>query len=403
MMNRTKSCPLYNVIIDSRPFSTALLLLLAGLVFAGCKKKTPPPPPPEVQVITVATTNVPIFEEWIGTLDGFVNAQIRAQVTGYLLTQDYAEGSEVKKGDELFQIDPRPFQAVLDQAQARLAQDKAQAEKTQLDQNRYTPLAKEQAISQEELDNAVQANLGAQAQVKSDEAQIETARLNLGFTKIISPIDGIAGTALAQIGDLVGPSGNVLTTVSTVDPIRVYFQVSEQSYESFWRHYIGTADTNSTVLLELILSDGTRYPEKGKFFFADRQVNPNTGTLQIAGLFPNPTFTLRPGQYGRVRAQTNTRTNVVMLPQRAVAELQGTYQVAVLSETNSVHLQSVKVGEQIGSDWLIESGLKSGDRVVVEGTQKAREGTLVKPVPFGSNTNQAPEPPNGGSQTNKSQ
>ena len=403
MMYRSRSCPNFNLIDDCRPLVAALLVFFAAFLLLGCKKKAPPPQPPEVQVVTVATTNVPIFEQWIGTLDGFINAQIRAQVTGYLLTQDYAEGSEVKKGDELFTIDPGPFQAVLDQAEAKLAQDKAQAEKTQLDQNRYTPLAKEQAISQEELDNAVQANLGAKAQVKADEAQIETARLNLGFTKITSPIDGIAGVALAQIGDLVGPSGNVLTTVSTVDPIRVYFQVSEQSYESFWRHYIGSVDTNSTVILDLILSDGSRYPEKGKFFFADRQVNPNTGTLQIAGLFPNPTYTLRPGQYGLVRAQTQTRTNVVMLPQRAVAELQGSYQVAILTETNSVHLQPVKVGDQIGSDWLIESGLKAGDRVVVEGTQKAREGTVVKPVPFGAGTNQAPAQLNAGSQTNKSQ
>jgi membrane fusion protein (multidrug efflux system) len=400
-MNRLS--PIHNAIDQCRSFATVILIIFAGFLFVGCKKKAPPPQPPEVQFVTVATTNVPIFEEWIGTLDGYVNAQIRAQVTGYLLTQNYAEGSEVKKGDELFEIDPRPFQAVLDQAEAKLAQDKAQAEKTQLDQNRYTPLAKEQAISQEELDNAIQANLGAKAQVKADEAQIETARLNLEFTKIISPIDGIAGVAQAQIGDLVSASGNILTTVSTVDPIRVYFQVSEQSYESFWRRYIGNADTNSTVQLDLILSDGSRYPEKGKFFFADRQVNPNTGTLQIAGLFPNPTLTLRPGQYGRVRAQTQTRTNAVMVPQRAVAELQGSYQVAVLTETNSVHLQPVKVGDQIGSDWLVESGLKSGDRVVIEGTQKAREGTVVNPKPFGSNTNQAPAQPETGSQTNKSQ
>jgi len=403
MIKRSRSSHIHNAIANYRPFEAALLILFAGVLFVGCKKKTPAPQPPEVQFITVATTNVPIFEEWIGTLDGDVNAQIRAQVTGYLQTQNYAEGSEVKKGDALFQIDPRPFQAVLDQAEAKLTQDQAQAEKAQLDQNRYTPLAKEQAISQEELDNAVQANLGAKAQVKADEAQIETARLNLGFTKIISPIDGIAGVAQAQIGDLVSPGGSVLTTVSTVDPIRVYFQVSEQSYESFWRHYIGTTDTNNTVPLDLILSDGSRYPAKGRFFFADRQVNPNTGTLQIAGHFPNPNFTLRPGQYGRIRAQTQTRTNVVMLPQRAVTELQGTYQVDLLTETNSVHLQSVKVGDQIASDWLIESGLKTGDRVVVEGTQKAREGTVVNPQPFGRGTNQTPAQPDAASPTNKSQ
>jgi membrane fusion protein, multidrug efflux system len=356
----------------------------------GCKKKSEPAAPPEVQVITLAATNVPIFEEWIGTLDGFVNAQIHAQVTGYLLTQNYAEGSEVKKGDLLFRIDPRPFQAVLDQANAKLAQDKAQAGKTELDVARYTPLAKEQAISQEELDDAVQANLGADAQVKADEAAIESAQLNLGFTRIKSPIDGLAGTALAQTGDLVGQSGSVLTTVSTINPIKVYFQVSEQSYLTFWRRLAGPENADEDVPLQLIFADGSVYPEKGKFFFADRQVNPNTGTLQIAGLFPNADFMLRPGQYGRVRAQTQTITNALVVPQRAVTELQGTYQVAVVGGTNSVHIQSVTTGAQVGSDWIIESGLKPGDRVVVEGIQRVKEGTVVNPQPFTNGTNSTP-------------
>jgi membrane fusion protein, multidrug efflux system len=359
------------------------LVFLAIFLITGCKKKSAPPPP-EVQVITLAPTNVPIFEEWIGTLDGFVNAQIRAQVTGYLLAQDYVEGGEVKKGDLLFEIDPRPFQAALDQAKAKLAQDKAQSGKTELDVKRYTPWAKEQAISQEELDNAVQADIGAKAQVQADEAAVENAQLNLGFTKIKSPVDGLAGTALAQIGDLVGPSGSVLTTVSTVDPIEVYFQVSEQSYLTFWRRFIGATNEVKNSPLQLIFSDGSVYPEKGKFFYADRQVNPSTGTLQIFGLFPNTNFILRPGQYGRVRAQTQTKTNALVVPQRAVTELQGSYQIALVGETNSVHLQPVKVGEQVGSDWIIESGLKAGDRVVVEGTQKAKEGAVVNPKPFGT-------------------
>ena len=356
----------------------------------GCKKKPAPPPPPEVQVITLAPTNVPIFEEWIGTLDGYVNAQIHAQVTGYLLTQNYAEGRELKKGDLLFQIDPRPLQAELDQANAKLAQDKAQAGKTELDVKRYTPLAQEQAISQEQLDNAVQANLAANAQVKADEAAVENGQLNLGFTKITSPIDGLAGIALAQIGDLVGQSGgSVLTTVSTINPIKVYFQVSEQSYLTFWRRLIGSGNAGETFPLQLIFADGSVYPEPGTFSFADRQVNPTTGTLQIVGLFSNADYMLRPGQYGRVRAQTQTLTNALLLPQRAVAELQGTYQVTVVSETNSVHLQSVTVGEQIGSNWIIDSGLKPGDRVVIEGTQKVKEGAVVNPKPFGTETNQA--------------
>jgi membrane fusion protein (multidrug efflux system) len=228
-------------------FIAALCFSFLILITNGCKKKPAPPPPSEVQVITLATTNVPIFEEWIGTLDGYVNAQIHAQVTGYLLTQNYAEGREIKKGDLLFQIDPRPFQAELDQANAKLAQDKAQAGKTELDVKRYTPLAQEQAISQEQLDNAVQANLAANAQVKADEAAVENGQLNLGFTKITSPIDGLAGIALAQIGDLVGQSGgSVLTTVSTINPIKVYFQVSEQSYLTFWRRLIGSGNAGET-------------------------------------------------------------------------------------------------------------------------------------------------------------
>ena len=357
------------------------LLLLA----AGCDPKAPvaPPTPPEVQCLTVAPTNVPIFEEWIGTLDGYVNADIHAQVTGYLLAQNYAEGSQVKMGDRLFQIDPRPFQAALDQVQAKLAQDQAQLGKTELDVKRYTPLAKEQAISQEELDDALQANLAAKAQVKADEAAMETARLNLDFTKITSPIDGLAGRALAQVGDLVGPSSSVLTTVSTLDPIKVYFQISEQSYLNFWRHHAAGSGAETNLELQLIFADGSVYPRPGKFFFADRQVNPNTGTLQIVGLFPNADSILRPGQYGRVRAQTHTATNALLVPQRAVTEMQGTFQVMVVGETNAVRLQFVKVGEQIGANWIIENGLKAGDRVVVEGAQKVKAGTVVNPQPFG--------------------
>jgi RND family efflux transporter MFP subunit len=371
-------------LFDSK-FLGVLFFLLLVLSVTGCKKKTPPPPPPDVQIITLAPTNVPIFEEWIGTLDGLVNAQIRGQVSGYLLAQDYAEGSEVKKGDLLFEIDPRPFQAALDQVQSKLAQDQAQSGKADQDVKRYTPLAKEQAISQEQLDNAVQADLAAKAQIKADEAAVENARLNLEFTKIRSPIDGLAGTAMAQIGDLVGSSGSVLTTVSTINPIKVYFQVSEQSYLNFWRRFIGPTNDDENSSLQLIFADGSVYPEKGRFLYADRQVNLNTGTLQIFGLFSNANFILRPGQYGRVRAQTQTLTNVLVVPQRAVAELQGTYQVALIGETNRVHLQSVKMGEQVGSNWIIESGLKAGDRVVVEGTQKAKEGTVVNPKPFNPN------------------
>jgi len=366
---------------------TVLLLIVWVFTVSGCEKKKVAPPPPEVRVITVTSTNVPVFQEWIGTLDGFVNAQIRAQVTGYLLSQDYVEGALVKKGDRLFQIDPRPFQAALDQALAKLSQDKAQLGKTQLDVKRYTPLAKEQAVSQEQLDDAIQANLAAEGQVKADEAAVQTAQLNLGFTRITSPIDGLAGVALGQIGDLVSQSGGVLTTVSTINPIKVYFQASEQSYLTFWRRYVTGTEKSVTLPLELILQEGTVYPEKGKFFFADRQVNPTTGTLQIAGIFPNRDSILRPGQYGRVRAQTQTKTNVVVVPQRAVSQLQGSYHVVVVDNQNKAHVQAVKVGEQTGSQWVIDSGLNPGERVVVEGLQKAKEGAAVTPEPFIGQTN----------------
>ncbi len=363
-------------------FCVSLAWLLICLAIIGCKKKPAPPPPPPVAVITLTPTNVPIVEEWIGTLEGYVNAQIRAQVTGYLLKQDYAEGSQVKKGQLLFEIDPRPFEAALNQARSKLAQDQAQLGRAQLDVKRYSPLAKDQAISQEQLDNAVQAELAAQAQVKADEAAVETADLNLGFTRISSPIDGLAGIALGQIGDLVSPSSGLLTTVSTIDPIKVYFQVPEQSYLTFWRHYVDSSGSETNIPLQLILSDGMLYPERGRVFFADREVNPSTGTLQVVGLFPNPDFLLRPGQYGRVRAQTQEKRNALVVPQRAVTELQGSYEVAVLEPTNRVHLQTVKVGEQVGPMWVIEDGLKAGDQVIVEGLQKAKEGAVVSPKPW---------------------
>ena len=381
-------------------FPASSLLLCSFLAFfCGCKKTPAPPPQPEVQVITVVGTNVSIVEEWIGALDGFVNAQIRAQVTGYLLTQNYKEGRKVKTGDLLFQLDARPFQAALDQTLAKLAQDQAGADKTELYVKRYTPLAKEQAISQEELDNAVQANLSALAQLNADQAAVENAQLNLGFTKIISPIDGLVGTALGQIGDLVSPSSGLLTTVSTINPIKVYFSVSERSYLNYWQRYANSTDDALALELQLILSDGTVFPEKGRFFLADRQVNPTTGTLQIAGLFPNPQLLLRPGQYGRVRAQTQMRTNAIQVPQRAVTELQGTYQVMIVidqNNTNRAHLQPVNVGEQIGANWIIEEGLHPGDCVAVEGTQQAKEGTVVNPKPF------EPRPQTNSTATNQS-
>ncbi len=363
------------------------LALAVCLGVAGCSgdKKPAEAALPEVQVITVTPRDVPIYQQWIGTLDGYPNAQIRAQVSGYLVKQDYAEGSEVKQGDLLFEVDPRPFQATLDQALGKLAQDEAQYGKTQLDVKRYTPLAREQAISQEELDDAIQANLVAQAAIQADTAAVETARLNLGFCKITSPIDGIAGIAQAQIGDLVGPGGTVLTMVSTMDPMRAYFNISEQSYLAFCQQFTNAAERRayrSQMELQLILSDGSVYPAPGKWFFTSRQVDVNTGTLQIAGLFPNPDYILRPGQYALVRAKTETRHGAILIPQRAVTELQGSYQVAVVDADNKAHVKTVQVGAQMGNDWLIEKGLEPGDRVVAEGTQKVREGAMVDPQPY---------------------
>ena len=400
------------------------VLIMALLTTAACSMKTSaqgPPPPPEVQVSTVVQRDVPVYHEWIGTLDGMVNAAIRAQVTGYLLTQNYSEGSFVRKGQLLFEIDPRPFQAALDQAQgqlsmargqlaqaksqlvqaqAQLAQSVADQGRTQLDVDRYTPLAKQQAITQQEMDNAVQNNVAAKAKIEAGQAGVETARaqieasnaavesaeaavqaakVNISFTHLTSPIDGIVGQAQVQVGNLVNPSSGVITTVSTLDPIKANFTVGEQEYLSLTRN--GGNDL-AKLQLELVLADGSAYPQKGRFSFADRQVNQSTGAIQLTGLFPNPGNRLRPGQYGRVRAAVGTSAGALLIPQRAVTELQGSYQVAVLDAANKVSIETVKVGGRAGSMWVIEEGLKPGQRVVVEGIQKAGSGTTVNPKPF---------------------
>src|ERR1700686_2375546 len=355
--------------------------------------------PAEVEVVQVEERDVPIYGEWIGTLDGLINADVRAQVTGYIMKQGYQEGAFVKKGQLLFEIDPRPFQAALDQAEGQLAQAKALLAnakavqgRTQLDVERYGPLAKEQAASQQDLDNAVQNNLAAkatvqtaEAQIKSSEAAVETARINLDFTRLIAPIDGIAGQAQLQVGALVNLSSGPVTSVSTVDPIKVYFTVSEPQYLG-WRKRFPTEssrlEADKNLRLELILADGSVYPHTGTFYFADRQGDVGTGAIRIAGLFPNPGNILRPGQYARIRAATSTRQGALLVPQRAVSELQGSYQVAVVDRDNKVSIVPVKVGEQIGSMWVVEDGLKPGDRVVAEGVQKVRPGAQVNPKPF---------------------
>lgn len=365
----------------------AMALLLGA---AGCQKAAPPAvaPPPEVEVMTVATQDVPVYQEWIGSLDGFVNAQIRAQVSGYLMSQNYREGGAVKKGDVLFQIDPRVFAATLSQANAQLDVALAQLGKTELDVKRLTPLAKENAISQEELDDAVQANLAAKASVEAVKATADRAKLDLEFSSVTSPVDGVAGLARAQIGDLVGPGSGNLTIVSTLDPIKAYITVSEQYYLDHLAGYLGKTGAGGDELeLELILANGAAYPQKGKFYFLDRQVEPGTGAIQVAVLFPNPAGLLRPGQYAKIRARTELRKGVVLLPQRAVTELQGSFQVDVVTQANGSNLVSirpVKVGEQMSNLWIIESGLQSGESVIVEGLQKAGPGKAVNPQPVRS-------------------
>ena len=401
--------------IRTQIVAAGISLVSLSFLVAGCSAPRPQPqtPPPVVKVVPVEQQDVPIYGEWIGTLDGMVNAEIKAQVSGYLLSQHYTEGSLVRKGQLLFALDPRPFQAVLDQANGQLAQANAQelqAEanqgKTQLDVDRYIPLAKAQAITTQDLDNAVQNNLAAKAQVAAAKAGIDTAKaaivaakavveaakatvatatLNLGFTTILSPIDGIAAIATAQVGDLVGPNSGTLTTVSTLDPIKVYFTASEQAYLNFVRRNPTPAEqlaAQKRLELELVLADGTTYPHKGTFYIADREVNVQTGSIRLAGLFPNPGNVLRPGQYGRVRAVTSQREGALLVPQRAVTELQGRYQVAVVDSENKINIRTVKVGERVGPMWVIDEGLHPGERVVAEGLQKVRPGMVVHPTPF---------------------
>ena len=440
------------------PTLIAAIVMIVGVVVIAVRSNKPAqaaPRPLEVEVVRVEQKDVPIYSEWIGTTEGIVNADIKAEVTGYLLKQDYKEGSFVKKGQLLFELDPRPFQAAVDQAngqvaqfqgqleqatsqvaqaeaqvaqansqvlqsQAQLAQAQANQVKTQLDVNKYAPLAEQKAVTQQDLDNAVQGNVVAKAQVEAARAGVETARaqlratnaqigtakaaintakgqienakaavrtaqLNLGFTRIVSPIDGIAGIAQAQVGNLISTTSAPLTTVSTVDPIKVYFTLSEQQYLSFTKRNLIEARQGASVAqieLELILSDESSYPEKGSFFFADRQVDPKTGAIRMAGIFPNPGNVLRPGQYGRVRAVTATKSDALLVPQRAVSELQGSYQVAVVGRDNKIEMRTVKVGDRTGPMWIIEDGLKPGEIVVVEGIQRLRPGAVVNPKPY---------------------
>jgi RND family efflux transporter MFP subunit len=365
----------------------AVCVLVIGvflLVLGGCSssKAAPAAPPAVVEVATVEQHDTPIYSEWVAILDGYVNAQIQPHVSGYIIRQNYREGSVVRRGDVLFEIDPRPFKAALDQAKGQLAQAEAQLGKASLDVKRDTPLAQARAIAQSQLDTEIQAKLGAQAVVQAARANVEQAKLNIEWTKVSSLVSGIAGIAQVQIGNLVGPT-SVLTSVSQVDPIKAYFTVSEQQFTDFHRRFPTQASVEEQrrrIPLQLLLADGSAYERPGTIYFADREVNPATGAIRIAGVFPNPNNLLRPGGYGRVRASVKTQNGALLVPQRAVIELQGSQQVAVVGSDNKVSIRPVTVGERVGNLWIVNEGLKAGERVVVEGLQKVRDGAPVNVV-----------------------
>ena len=369
-------------------FPLFLFVALPLLFAVGCKKPTPPPPPPpEVEVITVVEKNVPIYREWVGTLEGEVNATISAQVSGYLLSRNYREGSIVTNEQVLFQIDPRPFEATLARARAQLVEAEARKGKTALDVQRYTPLAKLEAISQQELDDAIQQDKAAQGQVDSARAAVQEAELNLGFTTIRAPFDGLAGlaSAAAQIGNLIGPSSGALTTMSKDDPMRVYFSASQQQMIEVQERRLAAGEklrTGEGPPLDLVLANGLAYPDPGRIRFANNQVDVKTGTIRVVGEFPNPQRLLVPGMFTRVRAMMGVETNALLVPQRAVTEMQGRSLIAIVGADNKVSIQPVTAGERVGSDWVIQGNVKAGDRVVAEGVQKVRDGVEVKPVPF---------------------
>jgi RND family efflux transporter MFP subunit len=362
----------------------AFLTLLAPLLLTGCgeKEKKVLAAAPDVEVAQVEQRDVPIYGEWVATLDGYVNAQIQPQVTGYLWKQNYQEGKVVHKGEVLFEIDPRPFQAILQQTKGQLAQNEAQLSKTSLDVERDTPLAKQSAIPQAQLDNDIQAKAAAEAMVAAAKAQVEQAELNLSFTKVRSLVDGIAGLAKGQIGDLVGPT-TLLTTVSQVQPIKAYFALGEQEYLKFAVRINAAAQGKlhnvEPMKLELVLADGSTYAKTGRFIMADRQVDVKTGTIRMAGAFDNPDGILRPGQFARMRIQVGIAKNSLLVPQRSVMETQGSYQVISVGADNKASIRPVKVGERVGQMWIITEGIQSGERVIVEGLQKVKEGTPVNP------------------------
>ncbi|MDR2549931.1 MAG: efflux RND transporter periplasmic adaptor subunit [Desulfobulbus sp.] len=361
----------------------AAAAFLAGTVCftGGCKKEEHKAGAmvPTVETITVSQRDVPVKKEWVGVLDGMVNATIRPQVTGYLIRQEYKEGEMVRKGQVLFEIDPRPFQASLDKAKAQLSQQIARHETSKANLARIRPLAAKNAVSQKDLDDSVGTELSTRSAVEAAQAAVEEAKLDLSFTKIISPVDGVAGLAKTQLGDLVSPTmQEELTAVSTLDPIKAYINISEQEYLTGFR----AGKQVEEMPLELILTDGSVYPYEGHIAIMDRQIDPTTGTMKIGALFPNKENRLRPGQYGRIRATVKVQKGALLVPQRAVIEVQGRYMVAVVGGDNKVEIRPVQMGARIDSDWIAEQGLKPGEQIVVEGIQKVRTGMPVTPKPF---------------------
>ncbi len=362
------------------------LFALAGGLLAGCDSKSVSaksiPPPMPVSVVKAKQIDVPVTGEWVGTLDGFVNAQIQPQANGYLIRQDYREGAEVNKGQVLFEIDPRPFEAALHLAQGQLGQAQAQLALATINVNRDTPLAEAHAIARSQLDNEIQQKAQAQAAVESAQASVDSAQLNLSFTQVRSLITGVAGQATTQVGNLVSTQ-SVLTSVSQLDPIKVYFSISDGEYLALvQRARNGGSDLlqgSSKIPLTLTLANGEVYPYKGHIEFVDRELNAQTGAIRIAAAFPNPGNILRPGQFARVRAETEIRHDAVLVPQVAVTDFQGQQQIYTVAANHTVHVDNVTLGPQYGNSWVIESGLPGGSLVVTDNLQKLREGAPVNP------------------------
>jgi membrane fusion protein (multidrug efflux system) len=357
-------------------------VVLFGALGCGGSKGADAPPPPEVQVAAVIQRDVPVIREWIGTLDGSVNAEIRPQVEGYLMKRVYREGAFVRRGEALFEIDPRQFRAALDQAEGELARQEAALARAKIDVARFTPLAATKAVSQQELDNAIAAQSQAEATVATARAAAAKERLNLNWTKVVSPIDGIAGIATAQVGDLVNGQ-RAMTTVSTVDPIKAYFSLSERDYMDWARRW-GAMDRSGPPpggksMFQLVMSDGSVYPLRGDPALTDRNVDVKTGTIRAAALFPNPDHLLRPGQYGKVRVEMEVKKGALLVPERALSELQGIRQVTVVGADNKAEVRPIETGEHVGALWTVEKGLAPGDRIIVEGLQKVRPGMVVDP------------------------